>query len=347
MTNALRWVLSAYWFRCALVSLAAGLLVASLLSAIGAAPFAMILPRALVHAAVMGSLVGSILPRIAHRLLDVGAARGWTAILLILTALAGIGTGLACVLLEFGAHPSSATFWACVRSAVQVNLILSLALGVGMSFYELQRSRVDALSLELRKTAVEARLASLESRLHPHFLFNTLNAISELIHEDPERAERTVERLAALLRASLDATERGLVPLARELELVADYLAIEQERLGTRLSYDVDIAPAVTAWPVPPLAIQTLVENSIKHAIAPRAAGGRVRVMATANGDRLIAEVWDDGPGFTADAIRAGHGLENLQARLAARFGGAATLTVARHDGGTLVTIAMPRSDHA
>jgi LytS/YehU family sensor histidine kinase len=268
--------------------------------------------------------------------------------------LAVAGTTLACGLLELGGHEAGRTFWDCVRSALQVNLILSLSLGLGMSVYEVQRSRVDALTLELRtreleherarKAALEARLSSLESRLHPHFLFNTLNAIAELIHENPDRAERTVERLAALLRASLDATERGLVPLARELELVNDYLEIEKARLGDRLAYAVDVAPALAACQVPPLAVQTLVENSIKHAIAPRPGGGRLRIDATADDGRLVVGVWDDGPGFSGETIRPGHGLENLQSRLAARFGDDGALTVARELGGTRVTIVIPRT---
>ncbi|HYE89813.1 MAG TPA: histidine kinase [Terriglobales bacterium] len=356
MTERLRMIVGAYWFRCALVSAAAGVLVAVLFSASGAAPLARVLPRSLVHSAVMGGLVGSLLPRVHHRLHASGTARGWTVVLIVLTALALAGTVVACALLELvGPLASGAEFRACLAGSFQINLILSLALGVGMSFYETQRGRVDALSLALRtqeleherarKMALEARLASLESRLHPHFLFNTLNAITELIHESPARAERTVERLATLLRASLDATERGLVPLAHELELVRDYLAIEKERLGARLAYDVAVAPSVAQCRVPPLAVQTLVENSIKHAIAPRATGGRLRVEAEAAGGRLVVGVWDDGPGFTSDAIAPGHGLENLEGRLAARFGASAALGIARRDGGTLVTISVPRSD--
>jgi two-component system, LytTR family, sensor histidine kinase AlgZ len=354
MSEGLRRTLRSYWFRCGVVSLGAGVVAAILLSALGHIRLSDILPRALLHSAVLGGLVGSILPLVGHRLLAGGTARGWMAIVLIVCVLAVAGTALACGLLELGAHEAGRTFWDCVRSALQVNLILSLSLGLGMSVYEAQRSRVDALMLALRtrelehersrKAALEARLSSLESRLHPHFLFNTLNAIAELIHENPDRAERTVERLATLLRASLDATERGLVPLSRELELVNDYLEIEKARLGDRLAYAVDVAPALAACQVPPLAVQTLVENSIKHAIAPRPGGGHLRIDATAADGRLVVGVWDDGPGFGGEIIQPGHGLENLQSRLAARFGDDGALTVAREGGGTRVTIVIPRT---
>ena len=98
------------------------------------------------------------------------------------------------------------------------------------------------------------------------------------------------------------------------------------------------------AWDVPPLAVQTLVENSIKHAIAPRPSGGHVRVEAATSNGRLVVGVWDDGPGFTIAAAIPGHGLENLQSRLHARFGDTATLSVAPRDGGTLVAVSLPRT---
>jgi len=175
-------------------------------------------------------------------------------------------------------------------------------------------------------------------------MFNTLNAISALIQDNPEEAERTIERLAALLRFALDATERGLVPLDHELKIVTDYVEIERTRFGERLTYAIDVDPEAAGCAVPPLAIQTLVENAIKHAITPRLDGGRLRVEATVRGDQVRLSVWDDGPGFRPDAIRAGHGLDNLRGRLAARFGADASLEIGRRDGGTLVTVALPRA---
>jgi CheY-like chemotaxis protein len=144
-----------------------------------------------------------------------------------------------------------------------------------------------------------------------------------------------------VLRFSLDASERGLVPLADELKIVGDYLEIERARLGSRLTFTLDIDPEAAGREVPPLTIQTLVENSVKHAVAPRPTGGRIRVAASLAGERLVLSVWDDGPGFTAAAMRPGHGLEGLQTRLAARFGAAAELTIASRDGGTLVTVTV------
>src|SRR5207237_8302496 len=178
------------------------------------------------------------------------------------------GTFLACFVLgALGMHHGQ-PLMRCFAVSFEMNALLTAILGVAMTVYESQRVRLDALTLELRtkelererdrKMALEARLSSLESRLHPHFLFNTLNAISELMPENPERAERTVERLAGLLRAALDATGRTTVPLARELEIVGDYLEIEKTRLGERLTYGFQVAPEAGACAILPLAVQTL-----------------------------------------------------------------------------------------
>jgi LytS/YehU family sensor histidine kinase len=267
-------------------------------------------------------------------------------------ALAAVGTALGCGIITWIDGAALEPFWPRFQRTLPVNTVITLTICTGFTIFESQRRRLAAVTLELRtrelererdrKMALQAQLASLESRLQPHFLFNTLNAISALIQEDPDQAERTVERLAALLRFSLDAAERGLVPLAHELKIVADYLEIEHTRLAERLSWSVDVPTEVAEREVPPLAVQTLVENSVKHAIAPRTGGGRVRVEGRLADARLVLSVWDDGPGFTEADLRPAHGLASLRQRLAARFGDAASLTIGRRDGGTLVTLSLP-----
>ena len=343
-----------YWLRIAMVIAAASAATTVLRVVWGGGALIETLTRGVVYSGCIGALAGLILPPVRHRVCALGRIVEWVATLLALLVVAVAGTLLASVIL--GAlgfdHGQSLTqrFVACF----ELNALITAIIGVAVTLYESQRVRLDALTLELRtkelererdrKMALEARLSSLESRLHPHFLFNTLNAISELIHENPERAERTVERLAGLLRAALDATGRTTVPLARELEIVGDYLEIEKTRLGERLTYGFQVAPEAGACAILPLAVQTLVENSIKHAIAPKPDGGRVRVEAFTNDGRLTVGVWDDGPGFAMSAAIPGHGLENLQSRLSGRFGGAAMLSVGRRDGGTLVTVSLPRT---
>jgi two-component system, LytTR family, sensor histidine kinase AlgZ len=297
-------------------------------------------------------LAATTIPWLRRRLEPFGATVQWAVTFPAVIALSAVGTAIGCAIITRMDGPALEPFWPAFRATLPVNAVITLTICTGFTLFESQRRRLAAVTLELRtrelererdrKMALQAQLASLESRLQPHFLFNTLNAISALIQEDPEQAERTVERLAALLRFSLDAAERGLVPLSHELKIVTDYLEIEHTRLGTRLIWKVEVPADVAQCEVPPLAVQTLVENSVKHAIAPRPEGGRVRVEGILAGARLVLSVWDDGTGFTEAALRPGHGLASLRQRLGARFGDAADLTIGRRDGGTLVTLSLP-----
>src|SRR6267143_1751276 len=343
----MRRLTSTPWFRVGLASVSAAGILTALFALAGHREISVTLQSALVHAAGMTVLVSLTMPWLRRCVEGQPAPLGWGLKIAALLPLAAVGTMLACgVITLLGFRPRE-LYWTCFRHDLSICVLITLTLGISMGLYDAQRRRLDAVTAALRereleherarKMALEARLASLEARLQPHFMFNTLNAITALIQDDPDEAERTVERLAALLRFSLDATERGLVPLDHELKIVTDYVEIERTRFGQRLAYAIDVHPDAAGCEVPPLAIQTLVENSIKHAIAPRPGGGRLRVEAAAAGDRVMLSVWDDGAGFSADAMRPGHGLDNLRARLAARFGAAAALEVGRRDGGALV----------
>jgi sensor histidine kinase YesM len=345
----------AFWLRMAFVSVTTAIVLAVLFAMFGGgAPFGERLVRSMVHSAVMAGLAASTLPRVAPRVASRSVAVRITVMIAVLLSLPAVGSVISCGIIAI--LLGHMAFWPCLVSAFPVNALIVATLGMGVTLYESQRAQLADMTLELRtrelereralKTAVEAQLSSLESRVQPHFLFNTLNAISALIHEDPNRAERTVERLAALLRFSLDAAGRGIVSLAEELKIVEDYLEIESARLGPRLAYTIDVDPGLRQWEIPPFAIQTLVENSVKHAIGPRPRGGTIRIAARPAGDRLIVSVWDDGPGFTREAMTPGHGLENLQSRLAGRYGSAAAIDVARRDDGTLVTVSLPAVRH-
>jgi len=280
-------------------------------------------------------------PGIARR----GAAREWTSITLVLIGLAITGclVGTAAIA-AIGIFPWS-KYWIAVRGNLALCIFITLATGLVVTAFSRMRGRLHRQELERQRAlnlATEAQLASLESRVHPHFLFNTLNSISALIPVDPERAERLMERMAALLRFSLDAHSRGLVPLDQEMKIVRDYLDIEQARLGSRLRFQVDTPDDAGELQVPPLAVQTLVENSIKFAVAPDRQGGEIRVLAQQMEGRLQIEVSDTGPGFSLESAPAGHGLDNLRNRLAVLFGDSAHLEVIRHEGRTIVRIVLP-----
>jgi two-component system sensor histidine kinase AlgZ len=173
-------------------------------------------------------------------------------------------------------------------------------------------------ALESRVSAREAELRALRAQLNPHFLFNSLNSINALVGIDPEGARRMCEGLGDFLRRTLALGARESVPLGEELALVDRYLDIEQVRFGDRLRVERGVDPAVLDWAVPPLLLQPLVENAIKHGVQDAVEGGAVRLEARREGDLLVLTV--ENP-FDADApARRGEGvgLENVRRRLAA-----------------------------
>jgi two-component system, LytTR family, sensor histidine kinase AlgZ len=245
-------------------------------------------------------------------------------------------------------------FWQAYLSTLRAALLLAVVFGLGAYFYASVRDRLSRAENELHekqlaeertsKLAAEARLRSLESRLHPHFLFNTLNSISSLTKIDPARAERLIGRLAALLRSSLDHTIEPLIRLDQELAMVEDYLEIEKVRFGGKLRGRLEVPGDLRDALVPPLSIQSLVENAVKHGITPQHGGGEFLVSGSTENGSLRIEVSDTGPGFDLAAIPAGHGLDNLVGRLDALFGPRAHVNVLRRDGRCVVEMVLPRS---
>lgn len=279
----------------------------------------------------------------------------WILMIGALVGLSALGCLLAGGILVAAGLFERQNYWATFLRDMRFSWVIAIIIGVGISLYERLREKLKAATVELRekelaaerarKLALEARLSSLESRIHPHFLFNTLNSISSLIQEDPQRAERLVEQLAALLRFSLDSNQRSTVALKQEIKITRDYLEIEKARIGDRLRYSIDIPLELELIEVPPLAIQTLVENSLKYGVSPRREGGEVSITARIAMGRVLVEVSDDGPGFARGAIISGHGLDNLQSRLAALFDNAAALDIAMREGRTVVSISLPQAE--
>ena len=244
-------------------------------------------------------------------------------------------------------------FWAAYSHTLRAALLPALVFALGAFFYASLRDRLRDAEEKLRKRelaeermqklAMVARLKSLESRIHPHFLFNTLNSISSLISENPAKAEQTVGRLAGLLRASLDHSAQPLVPLFQELAMTEDYVEIEKVRFAGKLRGRVEIPAELGDTKVPPLSIQSLVENAVKHGITPQRGGGDFAIVASIDEERVRIEVSDSGAGFDLKMIRAGRGLDNLVGRLDALYGDAASLTVAQRDGRCVVQMTFPR----
>ncbi|MCG8458675.1 MAG: histidine kinase, partial [Holophagales bacterium] len=202
---------------------------------------------------------------------------------------------------------------------------------------------------ELKASRLEAQLAMarlevLKMQLHPHFPFNTLNAISALMHRDVHAADRMITLLSDLLRLSLDKDDRHQVPLGNELEFLERYLAIEKIRFRDRLVVRMDIDPSCLEAQVPRLILQPLVENSIRHGIAVHSAASLVAVRARRKGNRLDLSVSDDGPGMSSGKpSREGVGLANTRARLEQLYGDDHRFALERAEtGGLRVHMEIP-----
>jgi two-component system, LytTR family, sensor kinase len=236
------------------------------------------------------------------------------------------------VLTRLGYPPNRqfANFFEAYQFFVYINLHLSILIYWGVvgiksafSYYQKYRER------ELKTSQLEARLATsrlqvLKMQLHPHFLFNTLNAISELIYKDPESAERMIGDLSDLLRLSFENLEVQEIPLRQELEFLEKYLEIEQMRFQERLQVEMKIAPETLDASVPNMILQPLVENAIKHGLAPRSAGGKIEIAAERNNGGLQLSVSDDGLGAPfgdLENLPEGVGLSNTKRRLKHLYG--------------------------
>lgn len=190
-----------------------------------------------------------------------------------------------------------------------------------------------------------ARLAALQAQLNPHFLFNSLNTITVLVRDgDQAAATRVIEQLSDVLRRTLSRGQANEVALADELELVRQYLAVEQARFSDRLRPELDVDLDTLSAAVPSFALQHLVENAVRHGIARRSDAGRVVVTTRRDGDVLEISVQDDGPGIPADVVPPqGHGLENTRERLRTLYGDRASLVVAPAPaGGTIARLRVP-----
>ena len=307
---------------------------------------------AFLYAASIGLPSTLILTRIIHRYGNKYPRLIILFQVLILVGTATFGSFVAGLLLQLVGIVPRGGYWNELSKSLPFAIVISLMIGLTMTTYETLRYKLQAANLELRtkqveqerayKLLAEAQLSSLESRIHPHFLFNTLNSIAALIPSDPVRAEDTVGKLSSLLRFSLNANQTGLVPLSQELKIVRDYLEIEKTRFGARIRFEINVAADLQDVKVPPLALQSLVENSVKHVVAHRTQGAGIQITASKDLKRILLTVLDDGPGFALDAITPEHGLGNLIARLELLFGPAGQLHVTREGEKTAVRLAIP-----
>lgn len=210
-----------------------------------------------------------------------------------------------------------------------------------------------AESEALKRQVVEARMAAMQAQVEPHFLFNTLASIDHLIETDPQRASKMQKNLIALLRASMptmrEANAQGTRDLGRELAVIRPYLEILKVRMEERLNTEVRVSDGLLSADFPPMMLQGLVENAIKHGLEPKAEGGTLTVSAEIVHGKLAVTVADTGLGFGKGATAGtGIGLDNIRERLKLLYGAKASLTVAENPGGgTAVTITVPYATSA
>ena len=233
--------------------------------------------------------------------------------------------------IALGIIPANQPFTTWYAVAARVAVFFTVIFGMGGTLTHELRARMSA----------ETRLASLESRVDPHFLFNTLNSIAALVRDRPADAERVIEQLSALMRSSLD-QRQSLVALEDELGIVRSYLEIERVRFGDRLRFQIDAGPGTGDGRVPRMSLQTIVENSVKYAVSAARDGASIAISAVREGDRLRLTVEDDGPGFDATHLPEGHGLQLLKSRVAMTFGGRAGVGIDSAPGRTSVTLDLP-----
>ena len=262
---------------------------------------------------------------------------------------------LAAPLLRVALHfQPTVDFWPEYWRTLKSVMPLAVVFGLGALAYSSLATRLELAERELRqkelneertkKLVAETRLRSLESWIHPHFLFNTLNSISALIATNPTRAEQIVGRFAVLLRTSLDASSRSLIPLRDELAFVESYVEIERVRHGDRLRVAIEIGDGIGDALVPPMSIQSLAENAIKHGINISPANGELLIAARESDGFVTISVRDSGPGFDLASIPAEHGLDKLVQRLDALFDGKGGIHVSRVDGFCIVEMRVPRT---
>ncbi|MFK4444526.1 signal transduction histidine kinase [Caballeronia udeis] len=241
--------------------------------------------------------------------------------------------------------------------AVLVSITGVFVLSLGITYFFYARGRMAAMETRTEaalRSAAESQLKLLESQLEPHMLFNTLANLRVLIAQDPPRAQAMLDRLIAFLRATLDASRSGSGShsLSAEFARIGDYLELMQTRMGNRLSTRLDLPDDLAGLPVPPLLLQPLVENAIKHGLEPTVAGGWIRVSAQREGATLVLSVRDTGAGISIGGTGPGalpsgdsrFGIQQVRERLAALYGKTASLELiaaSDDEGGTLAIVRL------
>lgn len=217
--------------------------------------------------------------------------------------------------------------------------------------YFVRHRREEIRNLRLETANRENQLNNLRAQMNPHFMFNALNGIRALIDEDPEQAKRAITQLSAILRNAMATVKRKVVPLGEEIDIVKAYLALEAMRYEERLRTQFDVDPGLDREPVPPMVLQTLVENAVRHGVATLPEGGEVLVRARREEGFMVLSVFNSGhyaPAHGAQRpIRQGIGLRNTRKRLEMLYGGQGSLMIGNRDGMVVSEVRIPTGPHS
>jgi hypothetical protein len=242
-------------------------------------------------------------------------------------------------------------FWSLSPDRLASTLVITLVATIAICYFYYSHGKAKYLEGQIalaERDATDARLKLIETQLEPHMLFNTLANLRALITTDPQRAVAMLDRLNSYLRVTLSGSRALAHPLAAEFQRLGDYLELMSVRMGARLAYRLDLPDDLRELPVPPLLLQPLVENAIRHGLEPQVQGGEITVGARREGQRLLIDVRDTGAGIDkagAPSEDGGFGLAQVRERLATVYGPQSTLSLsALATGGTCATITLPLS---
>jgi signal transduction histidine kinase len=266
-------------------------------------------------------------------------------VLLVLPALgfvSGVALAAAAALVVARALLGAELWLAVIATAAYVGMLMFAGWTVTNSARTLFQHATTqaALAADARSRATAAQLAALQARMNPHFLFNALNTVAAVVRSNPSAAERVVENLSDVLRRTLERSAERRGTVGSEIEYVRAYLALEQERFGDRLRVIWDVDERALASALPPLVVQPLVENALRHGLGARLEGGTIRITVR-HGESILIRVDDDGVGFPARWSER-TGLGNLRDRLQTIYGDRAALDITTDTAGAHVSISIP-----
>ena len=233
---------------------------------------------------------------------------------------------------------------------IAVNLVVMATVTVAVILYFLHQRAMERLTVNIRENEqlkqlqLESKLSLLQSKINPHFLFNTLNTMLDIVKHDSNEVEHIILNLSDIYRRTLTSPDKALIPVSEELDLVEKYLEIEKIRMGDRLSYHIDTPDGVGSVQIPPMIIQILVENAVKHGLSPKQNGGTITIRTSMKDTRLVIEVTDDGVGIDTGKESSGFGLYSIQQRIKLHYYDQGTMSIRTPDaGGTTVIIELPQ----